>query len=257
MKLLWLGNSDDLVGDLPDAQRAGPLVAERFRQELGEDVELTVKAIWPTADLPDLVDRWMERYEPDLVLVRNTHYWSAYPSLAVRVRRVLGPLGAPLSAAGDRAANARWLGRTKPFYLFRRLALHTIGGDPTFNVDDLIERMSDVTRVVLRHEDVVTVVLGPEGNNDYSYSRRNAREIELRRSRWHQAMKQLCSDLSVEYLGWDKTVYEDQAQDVVGDGVHITAAEHQFRADFTFEFLLRAWTNAGRRAVLAPAVCVS
>jgi hypothetical protein len=72
MRVLRLSNSDDTAGELSPEVRAWHIAGEVLAAALGEPVETTTRVIWPEPSLPDLVDRWLDRYEPDMVFSRST-----------------------------------------------------------------------------------------------------------------------------------------------------------------------------------------
>ena len=71
VKILRLTNSNDVLSttNRPEALRQG------LEQFLGEPVEIVVKTIWPTETLPETVEKWVAREQPDLVWVGLVNYW--------------------------------------------------------------------------------------------------------------------------------------------------------------------------------------
>src|SRR5688572_26745426 len=67
VRLLRLGNSTDLDPNIPERERSAWLSAAVFARETRVDPQLTVRTIWPTANLPERLDGWLDEHEPDLV----------------------------------------------------------------------------------------------------------------------------------------------------------------------------------------------
>lgn len=70
MRILRLSTSDDLRPELPESGRIHRLVEQAFAAETGEPVETLIRVIWPTPGLADVIDRWLESYDPDVVFFR-------------------------------------------------------------------------------------------------------------------------------------------------------------------------------------------
>jgi hypothetical protein len=68
--LLRLTNSSDTYEGVPEAQRAHRIADQLFTELTGEPVETILKLFWPDPGLPEIVERWIGRYEPDVVFMR-------------------------------------------------------------------------------------------------------------------------------------------------------------------------------------------
>ena len=77
MKVLKLPTSDELAADIPDEARAYRVAERVIAERTGEPVETRLKAIWPSERLPDLVARWRDECQPDVVLVTVNPFWTA------------------------------------------------------------------------------------------------------------------------------------------------------------------------------------
>jgi hypothetical protein len=122
-----------------------------------------VRSIWPTAELPSLIESWMVKHHPDLVFMKVVSYWFCYESVPLKVERKLGRLGKPVADAGVKAADTGWLASNPLFHAGRRLAQRTIGAVSPFEPQEVLERMSAFIRQVLRSENTALLVKGPGG----------------------------------------------------------------------------------------------
>jgi len=247
MRLLRLGNSYDTDRNIPaDANKSS--VADRLLAEgIGEPVETTVRTIWPEPGLPALIDRWLDRYEPDEVFLIVASYWFTYVSVPVRVRRALGPLGAPLANAGLKAAGKPWLAHNAAFRLARRATIHTIGGSTNFTPEQVIESMEACIRTILLRENIALAVRGPRVAFSADGTEKTQRWAEARRSMVDRHMAEFCRRLHVEYIEYPTGASPLAAPDLFqGDRVHATAAVHDEQGNLEGEALLRAWRTARR-----------
>lgn len=242
MKLLRLGNSYDTDPNIaPEANKAS--VADAILAEgSGESVETTIRVIWPSPPLPGLIDGWLDRYEPDVVILVVSAYWFTYVSVPVRVRRSFGPLGKPLARAGLKAAATPWLAHNPAFRLVRRATLATIGGSTNFTPAEVIESMEACVRRILAREHVVLVVRGPRVAHSADGTEGSRQWAEKRRAAVNSHMAQFCRQLHIEYVAYDVGSSPlETPQDFQGDQVHATAASHEDQGRLEGDALLRAW----------------
>jgi len=244
MKLLWLGTSNDIEGYLPEEQRSPALAAKMLSEATGLPVDVRARAIWPTADLPALVERWMERDTPDMVFLRVVTYWCAYESVPLKLQRMLPWIGKPLGDLGQKAAGTSWIGTTRPFHWSRLAAQRIIGGATPFEPGEIVERMEACIRAILRHEDVTLLVQGPRHVQRYQQSDRAERRGEQRRLVVHRALRRLCEDLRVTYAGPDRPAHEDVQLTTLGDRLHYDPAAHEVEAEYFGQWLIKAWRDA-------------
>src|SRR4029079_15876972 len=84
VRILRLSNSDDMR-EAPDVpRRAYRIVEAALTAETGEPVETIVRDAWPEPNLPDVVDGWLKRYEPDIVFLKVSSYWFTYRSTPLK-----------------------------------------------------------------------------------------------------------------------------------------------------------------------------
>jgi hypothetical protein len=205
-------------------------------------VETISRVIWPDPGLPDLVDRWVERYQPELVLLVVTSYWFTHVSLPLAIERRFGRVGKPIARAGDRLVHKPLLARNRAFNAARQVARGTIGGETNFTPEQVIESMETCVRRVLAHENVALAVRGPRIAFATEGSTKAKRIAEERRGMVDRHMAEFCRQLHVEYIAYDTGVSPDAAQsEFQADMVHVTEAVHAEQGRIEGEAMLRAW----------------
>lgn len=242
MKILRLGTSEDLPGRVPENALAYRIVEERLRHATGEPVETVVKAVWPAEALPPIVERWLATVQPDLVYLKVAAFWFAYESVPLKLERMFGRAGKPLAAAGLRAASTPWLAHNGAFRAGRRLAQRTIGGATHFTPDEVVERVGACICSIVRAESVGLAVRGPQAFADFSASDAARARAEQRRQHVHRALRDLCRESRVEYVGFNQPVYRTTARPrLLADDLHRDAAGKLADAEMESEVLLRVW----------------
>lgn len=253
VKILLLGNSQDVADWFEGGKKRHEIVQERLGQEFGHSVEIVVKNFWPTERLPELLGPWIAESSPDMVYINVTAFPFAYESLPLRFKRVLGRLGPAIGDAGLRFADSKRWSHNVVFRKVRRYGQATIGGDTHFTCQQVVERVSEAVRVALRNESAFLVVEGPLGRGEPELTRRERRRKEARRQIVHRALKQLCGELHVYYIGNDAPLPPERQHvrgTVVGDGMHFNAAGHARLAQDLYQNMRDAW-HAHMEAVAA------
>jgi hypothetical protein len=235
-----MGTSNDAYGELPEEARSYRIAQAIVAEATGEPVELILKRAWPTLDFPEVVDRWMGRYEPDLAYLSVPAYSFLFESVPLKLRRKFGRIGEKLGQAGQRASKEPWLAGT-PFFKFgRRLAQLTIGGATHFEPEQVIESMTGAIRVVVRNEGTTLVVSGPRNAYDYHASRGRRRRAEERRLRVHRALKDLCQEAHVDYFGSETAAHRFESPSTLFDGVHADAQQQRANGERAAQRMLEA-----------------
>ena len=85
MKVLLLGDSQDLGAWFDGGQKRHEIVQERLAQDFGEPVDIAVKSFWPNERMPALLDRWITETAKDLVYINVTAFPFSYESLPLRL----------------------------------------------------------------------------------------------------------------------------------------------------------------------------
>lgn len=160
MKVLRLTNSSDVHPGVPEELRAPAVAARYIEQATGEPVETIQKALWPTPAFPDVLERWMDQYSPDVVLFRLSSFWVAYESTPLRVGNRLGRIGKPVTTAGLRIGDRPWLVERRAFKVARKGVVRVIGGDTYFTVEAAADVLDECFRRIVARESVLPVVRG-------------------------------------------------------------------------------------------------
>ena len=254
VKILWVGNSNDRPSaEVPEAQLRHKLLEPRLAEAIGEPVYITSRPLWPRADAAEVMLGWVERFEPDVVYLKANQFWFNHESVPLRFERMFGPLGRPLSRAGLAANSTGWIAHNAPFRAAREFARKRVQGACYFEPSEVVQRLGECIRVVLRNESTYLLVASAYGLTDSSPNEKTRRRKEARRLVVHRGLQRLCSELHVDYLGFDQPHYVTQPVSVrhlQADEFHRDAQGHREDVDKKFNLLLPACQKAleGRRA---------
>ncbi|MBI2765278.1 MAG: hypothetical protein HYX53_05110 [Chloroflexi bacterium] len=253
MRILRLTTSDDAAGRLPPGAAVHEVVARLLHDATGENVETALKAPWPSAGLPELVERWVTSYKPDIVLLKVNAYWFNYLSLPLQLERKLGRAGRPLTKAGRRVGEMPLVARSRAFKSLRRRLLRVFPGATYFTPEAVIASMEDCIRVVLAHEGIGLVVSGPASRLNHELAPKAASAHERRRQQVHQAMAKFCAGLHVPYIGEDRVPTRSELAETIGaDGLHIGPEAARKAAEQEAAVFLKVWAEI-RGEVPTPA----
>jgi len=240
IRILRLTLSDDLV-PLPEGTRRSWQVAEDiFSREVSQPVETTLRVIWPEPSLPDLVERWLERYQPDIVSLKVSPYWFTYESVPLRLQRHIPVIGPRLATAGLRAADTSWLAQNPVFRTARRATRRIIGGETYFTPEQVLSVIEECIRRILRREGVILLVRGPLEPTDDEGGTKARLRTERKRDSVHLDLKSLCADLHVHYSGADSV----RAVPRGPDQLHLSPEGHAEKGREEGAALLDAWRHA-------------
>ncbi len=195
MRVLWLTNSDDLLG--PEAERPSALVAARVADVLAVPVEITPRVIWPSPELPDIIDSWIRRYAPDLVMLHVNGYWYLYRSVPERLVRRFGLPGRLAGRATARAGRSSRLSHTAAFHAGRRIALRVLGGETHFTAAETSDLAARCIRQIVRHEGPGLVVRVGDGAQFLAGAPGD--DVE----RVHRAVSSVCRDVHATCVDGD------------------------------------------------------
>jgi hypothetical protein len=244
--LLFLGNSNDLNPDIPDELRSPAVTARLLADAIGEPVDLSVRVIWPDPSLPDLVESWLDRYEPDIVFLKVNWYWWGYESVPRRIERVLGPAGRLPSRAGTKLADTSAVGHSRAFKQLRRLCHRAIGGDAPFTAAQVVDVVDACMARILARESIVLVV---KGTATYTLQGEPAvwdyrERFERGRDRVEGALESKCRRLGVAWSDNRGTGGREHGGLDRGDGIHHDVDVQEFMARRHAGDLAAAWIAA-------------
>jgi hypothetical protein len=255
MKVLFLGNSSEVYGDIPEEDRRASKAAQALEEAFGETVELRTRAIWPNAALPARVEQWVSEFEPDIVYLNVVAFWFNHQSVPLMLERRFGRAGKPLREAGIKASQVPWLGHTRAFHWCRAACQRLIGGATFFEPEQVISVVSNCVRVIVRHEETVLVVSGARGISKYGSGRKGQAWAEERRLRVQGALSALCAELHVEYQGAETARHLTEAPRTrLADRLHSDRDGHARYGAEIADVLKAAWERqrSDGRARLGP-----
>lgn len=244
IRILRLGTSTDFALELEPGSRSHEIAERMLAEASGEEVETIVRRIWPTEQLPDLVSKWMDEYQPDLVFLRLNNVWYNWESIPLRLQRRFGRVGSSLGDATERVTKRRWLRQSPVYRQLLKLGLLTIGYDLHYTTDEVLDRMDECLRRIVAHEHVGVVVRGTIGKKDKNTKLpgRIARDHDLRRTIVDDGMRQICSRLHVTYLS---QAVRDPARMAPGlrgsDGIHPNEKGHLLAGQAEGEAIVAEW----------------
>ncbi len=244
MKILRLGVSHDFRDDIPYEQRQFVLAERILEEATGLDWETLPKAIWPTDEIPALVERWVEREKPDMVVLCLAGYWVSFGSTAVRLERRVPVVGRRLARTSRSVATAEFAKQHATLDHLRGFASALIGVDYNFEPADLLRRFDAVLRQLVRNEELVVAVRGP-GRTPQWLTKRQTRVSWARANAWHDGIQKICEQLHVEFLPYEYLPAEQQFSDrIPGDPAHYTVDGTRRHGEREGEMMVRAWKRA-------------
>jgi hypothetical protein len=243
MKILRLTNSTDLHPAVPEEKRAFKLSERMLADASGEEVETILKTIWPSPGLPDAVSSWMERYRPEMAVVVVGGLWYTYDSTLWKLRRKYRRFGAG-AAPAVRITFNKSIAHTRPYRMARRMLMRTVGAEPFFTPDEVVECMEATVRRILAHEPLGVVVrVGPALPFDATPG--NQRECERR---WHEVnerLKEFCERVHVAHIAREQPVtWQGVKQWYLPDHLHFGEEEHARRGEEEGRALVAAWERS-------------
>ncbi|MFN0095107.1 MAG: hypothetical protein ACKVVT_10075 [Dehalococcoidia bacterium] len=247
MRLLYLGSSNETKGDLPADVRRAHLNARALEEAAQAPVELRIKYLWPNAVLPDVVDRWTEEFEPDVVAVQ----WSAWWCESLVIRRKVAPRLGPLAPAADRVwrrlSRSERVSHTGVYRAANRLALKSLGGVSPFRLADVMPVVETTLRRLVRREELaVSVTAAPFTSHSGPGATRHAWAID-RRTASYALLRPVCERLHIPYSLPDLSADAFDPKWRLGDGVHLNEAGHRRCSEVEAPVIIEAWRRAQGR----------
>lgn len=244
MRVLRLGTSNDSAGHLPEEQRGWKIAENALATASGQRIDTVLKRAWPTEQLPSLIQRWMDEFEPDLVVLQVNNFWYGHESTPLWFERRLGRPGKLLSDAGMNVGKAAWIADNRWAQLLNRRLLGLLPKATHFTPAEVAACMEVAMRRVLSHEGVVLLV---RGNEDWAemplatrrFNRRNAD----RNAAMSAAMREICQRLHVPYFQ-RPTLRAGEVLTVNGAGWHHNADGERLAGEFDGGAMVTAWKAA-------------
>lgn len=236
VRVLRLTNSDDIRTDYPAGESIPALIASRFEAATGESIDWTVRVIWPSPELPDILNSWIDRFEPDVVQLGINGYWYIYRSVPLKLQRQFGWLGEKAGAVGAKAGTMPWLTQTRGFHWSRAGLLKTIGGATYFTPQEIRDLTETLARLVLRRESLSLMVKG----SLWPW------QSDPRRDLWmYLRLTELCTNLHVPLLATDpRTVdHEFFLAMEAADRLHSGLAGRHWVAEQETPILVDLWQS--------------
>lgn len=223
MKILRLGSSNDTVEQFVAGEPRERVIQRELERQLEEQVTVVTRRIWPTERFPELLSRWLDEEDPDIVTVPVIGYWFNFESVPLRLQRRLGRFGERLGSTGKRAADVPWLGHNAAFRAVRDVAQRTVGGETYFTCDQVISCVEQIVREVVRREGIGLIIQGPFGGQHLSgNSRRAVAREERRRLVVNAGIREICRAHQVTFI--EHVVnrrLKGTAFSTIGDGLHM------------------------------------
>jgi hypothetical protein len=241
MRVLRLTNSNDTQAHIPEPLRASAIAASTTAELIGEPVDTEIRVHWPGPTVPGLLEKWLDRYNPDMVFILASSFWVCYASVPVKLQRRYGSLGLWSSRAGFKAGNNPTVASNPIARKVRQFAGRTIGGEPHFTVDAGMDYVAALLRTVLAREAAIPVVRGPGPTLNARGDARGHTLAAQRADDFDARLADLCAKLHVTYAS-ARTISDPT---LLGpDGVHDTIDGHHAAGELEGRAMAAAWLAA-------------
>jgi len=239
VKILRLGISDDIHGDIAIEKRSYHLSQEKLAAHTGKPWETVLDSAWPSPSLQRRYEKRLEEIKPDLVFLSCAAFWVSYPSGPLKVQRSKLPFGPKLARAGFWLAAKPGIGHTPAFRAGRRLFLRTAGAAFYFEPEEVLDEIEKIIRTTLQREEIALAVRGPLPMH-LPGSAEQRSEGERRRAQFDAGLRSLCDSLHVAYASYGPDDLHPRTE-LTGDRVHVNEAGHARRAEVEFAVMREAW----------------
>ena len=245
MRILRLGNSIDAISTVPDEGRAYRLVERMFLDRTGEPARTFFKRIEPRPSMPQIMDRWIVEFEPDVILLIINQFWYGYASAPKKMQE-LGRPGKLLARAGFKAAAIPWVAHNPLFRMVRRTARRTVGASYLYEPAQVVESMKAcITLIREKHPSRPLGVWSEDAAVLHGDDKRLGRELLARRRAVHGPLRDFCDSLDVPHYLLEKPpapVDFRELRDV--DHIHLNARGHKYVADSQIDLVVELWERS-------------
>jgi hypothetical protein len=245
VRILRLTNSADEMPAVPDHLRSAAITERIVAEATGEAVETVPRIFWPGPELPAILERWLARYEPDVVLIRCASFWVAYESVPLKLQRTLGKPGAWLGRLGLSVGGNRTIASSGLARVLRQWAVRSIGGSTYFTPEAATESVAAILRSVLAREATVPVVRGPGHTLNAAGNKRGYERALRRNVAFDDQLAELCKRLHVAYIPARAVV--DSPTLLHGDDVHSNIEGSRVFGELEGKAIAETWLAATAR----------
>ncbi len=246
MRVLRLGTSNDDTPELPEEQRGWKIAERMLAESAGEPVDTVLKRAWPNEAFPAMVGRWMDEYEPDLVVLRINWFWYGYESIPLWFERRMGRFGRWLARIGIRVGESPGFADNRYAQFVRRSLTKVLPSTAYFTPAELAATLEAVLRRVVRNENVVVLVRGTDGwdwapmYSDKQMRRQHLRGLEVRRR-----MEAICDELHVRFIYTDRARSRDELETGLNSARWHNNADGERRAgEIDGQAMVTAWQES-------------
>ena len=244
IRVLRLGSSLDVAGELPQGTRAWEVAERLLAESAGRPVSTVVKPVWPSAQVPKLLERWLDEIQPDIVLAVISSYWVETEVIANRVRR-LPKVGRKIESVSKQAANKPALADSRAYLLGRRVLLRTVGGAVNFTPAQIEEHVESWLRAILRRESVAAAVAGTPFSPDTLATKRAQRRASVRKDELRARLQRVCAQLDVpcHMPAHAPDAFDPRLR--LNDRVHFNEIAHARMGEIDAAAMAEAWERVG------------
>jgi len=256
VRILRLSHSGDFYPGVPEEVRSAQITARAVEAATGQAVETTSRRLWPAPELPGLIDAWIPRYKPDVVIFWANSYWFTWAKVGKAPQ-----FGRPVKRAAARPAGSGRLKRAivqRVARARRQFLIWRGAGREFFEPEEVIALNETIVRRILCHREVSLIVRGAEWAPLYTVRRRKPgpptvtrfnrsrhARAEARRLLVHRALESLCEQLHVPYFGAEDGIAYIREGYLCDDGLHSNAQNHVRMAAEETEAILTIWNTLG------------
>jgi hypothetical protein len=243
-------------GNIPPEDLFPNAMQAPLSQAIGEEVITRAYPVWPTKDLPKAAERWINEFQPDLIVFAVGPFWFLYESTPVRMERRLRGPGRFINKRAQKIAATPWLAHNRPFQWLRRQTQRTVGGDTWFEPEHVIEVSQDVIRTLVRYESAYLVVFAPGNGARWAKDEEARLRLERRSEKVTKAIAAFCAEHHVDFFDTEATSRFMEAREtrppssLQGDQLHLDREGHRRAAislmTLTLEVIRRAKEHRDR-----------
>lgn len=238
MRVLRLTNSNDAQASIPEPLRAS-VIAERTAAELiGEAVETEMRVFWPGPTVPGILEKWLDRYSPDMVFIRASSFWVCYASVPVKLQRRYGALGTWSGRAGFKVGGNASVAANPIARKLRQFAGRTIGGEPHFTPEEATDYVAAMLRTILAREAAIPVLRGPGHTHNARGDAAGHTLAERLTDDFDARLTALCAKLHVPYTESRSTA---SPAFLAADGIHDTIEGQRVFGELEGRAMAEAW----------------